>query len=84
LLVIVSDGQYTHEEVQKARKWVTRCTEAGVAILWLPFDGGHYAREIAKHGNAIVVSDLLDPTAAASQIGSAAAGVLTNVGRRVA
>jgi hypothetical protein len=84
LLVIVSDGQYTHEEIQKARKWVTRCTEAGVAILWLPFDGGHYAREIAKHGNAIVVSDLLDPTAAASQIGSAAAGVLTNVGRRVA
>lgn len=84
LLVVVSDGQYTHEEQAKAKKWHSRCAEAGVAVLWLPFDDGHYAKQIAQHGNAAVMSGVLDPTAAANEIGRAAAGILTNVGRRVA
>lgn len=84
LLVVVSDGQYTYEERDHAKRWVRRCNEAGVAILWLPFDGGHYARELTQHGKAAVLGGVLNPTAAASEIGKAAAGELTNVGRRVA
>ena len=84
LLVVVSDGQYTSDERQLARKWVARCADAGVAVLWLPFDNGHYASRLVEHGNAKVMSGLLNPTAAASEIGRAAAEVLTNVGRRVA
>jgi hypothetical protein len=84
LLVVVSDGQYTYDERQNAKRWVRRCSDAGVAILWLPFDGGHYARELTQDGQAAVLGGVLDPTAAASEIGRAAAGELTNVGRRVA
>jgi len=84
LLVVVSDGQYTHDEQMKARKWVTQCADAGVAILWLPFDEGYYAKEIAKHGNAAVMSGVLDPVKAANEIGREAARVLTSVGRRAA
>lgn len=84
LLVVVSDGQYTPEERRNARKWVSQCEQSGVAVLWLPFDNGYYAKELAQTANAVVMSGVLDPTAAASEIGRAAAGVLTNVGRRAA
>jgi hypothetical protein len=82
LLVIVSDGQYTHEECGKARKWIAQCASAGVAVLWLPFDDGFYAKELAKSGSAVVLSGSLDPAKAATEIGRAAEGVLTSVGRR--
>ena len=81
LLVVVSDGQYTPDEREHARKWLARCNDAGVAILWLPFDGGHYAERLTRHARAAVLSGVLDPTGAASEIGRAAAGELTNVGR---
>lgn len=81
LLVVVSDGQYTPEEREFARKWIARCNESGVAILWLPFDGGHYAERLTRHGKVAVMSGVLDPTGAASEIGRRAAGELTNVGR---
>jgi hypothetical protein len=81
LLVVVSDGQYTPDEREHARKWLARCNDAGVAILWLPFDGGHYAERLARHSRVAVLSGVLDPTGAASEIGRAAAGELTNVGR---
>jgi hypothetical protein len=81
LLVVVSDGQYTHDEREHARKWLARCNDAGVAILWLPFDGGHYAERLARHARVAVLGGVLDPTGAASEIGRAAAGELTNVGR---
>ena len=35
LLVVVSDGHYTHEEEAKAKKWLARCDREGVAVLWL-------------------------------------------------
>lgn len=84
LLVVVSDGQYTPEERKNARRWISECEKSGVAVLWLPFDNGHYAKELAQLGNAVVMSGVLDPAGAASEIGKAAAGVLTNVGRRAA
>ncbi|MGL4999233.1 MAG: vWA domain-containing protein, partial [Cetobacterium sp.] len=40
LLVIVSDGHYMHHEGIAAKKWIQRCSQAGVAVLWV--GAGHY------------------------------------------
>ena len=82
LLVIVSDGQYTEEEKSKARKWTKRCGESGVAVLWLPFDSGHYAKRLLDEKSGVVMSGVLDPVTASVEIGRTAERVLTNVGTR--
>ncbi|MGA1717717.1 MAG: hypothetical protein ACO38Q_02805 [Aquiluna sp.] len=84
LLVVVSDGCYTDTEAQNARKWVTRCAESGVGVLWLPFDNGFYAKRygsLAK-GSFQMVEGTLDPAGAAKEIGRAAAKALEAVGAR--
>jgi hypothetical protein len=83
LLVVVSDGCYTRDEITAAKKWMKRCEEAGVGVLWLPFDHGHYAREILTASTtAVVVPGTMDPAAAAVEIGRAAADAMTKIGRR--
>jgi hypothetical protein len=82
LLVIVSDGQYTGEERGKARHWTKRCAESGVAVLWLPFDSGHYAKSLLESSAGVVMSGVLDPVSASVEIGKTAERVLTNVGMR--
>jgi hypothetical protein len=82
LLVVVSDGCYTDAEATAARKWVTRCAEAGVGILWLPFDHGYYANKygsLAK-GAFQMVEGSIDPAETARAIGTAAAKALASVG----
>lgn len=81
LLVIVSDGCYTPNEQRAASKWMARCAQAGVAVLWLAFDDPHYAQSIAN-GNAAIIGGYLDPVKAATEIGTAAARQLTNAGTR--
>lgn len=82
LLVVVSDGEYTHDEVRATRSWLARCDQAGVAVLWLPFDNGHTARSLTKSSKAGVVAGTMDPTQTANEIGAMAAKVLTEVGKR--
>lgn len=82
LLVVVSDGQYTSEERGYARTWTRKCAEAGVAVLWLPFDSGHYARGLLDERAGVVMAGVLDPVAASVEIGKAAERILTSVGRR--
>jgi len=85
LLVIVSDGCYTSEESNHAKRWVRRCAEMGVGVLWLPFDDGHYAAHLTKKSPTVsIVPGFLDPAAAAMQIGKAAADAMTAVGRLAA
>lgn len=79
LLVVTSDGAYRSEQDRKAEEWVRRCRQAGVAVLWLPFDNGHYARNMERAG-ARVLSGVLDPSASALEIGREASRVLTEVG----
>lgn len=82
LLVVVSDGCYTDGEATAARKWVTRCAESGVGVLWLPFDNGYYAQRygsVAK-GAFQMVEGSLDPQETAKAIGTAAAKALASVG----
>lgn len=70
LLVVVSDGHYTPPESAAAKRWMRRCAEEGVAVVWLPFDDGGMAKHIAgEHG--VVLSGAFSPTEAASQIGQA-------------
>lgn len=82
LLVVVSDGCYTDEEVVKAEHWMKRCHENGVAVLWMTFDERSYASRITRGTDAVILSGDLDPAKAAVEIGKAAAGALTKVGTR--
>lgn len=79
LLVVTSDGAYRPKEEAKSEYWVRRCVEAGVAVLWLPFDSGYYARGVERAG-ARVLAGVLDPSASALEIGREASRVLTAVG----
>lgn len=81
LLVIVSDGQYTHDETRLAKEAIQKCKASGVAVLWLPFDYGSGAREIAQ-GYAEVMTGVRNPEQAAQAIGEAAKKILSKVGQR--
>jgi hypothetical protein len=81
LLVVTSDGAYTADQSDKARKWVKRCQEAGVAVLWLPFDNGLSSRAFGQLGASVVLG-ALNPADSALEIGKEASRVLTKVGRR--
>jgi hypothetical protein len=78
LLVVVSDGVYTDGEERAAMKWMERCKQDGVAVLWLTFQDtrNSYADRICKGTDAVVVSGRLDPADAAVEIGRAAAKAL--------
>lgn len=76
LLIIVSDGCYTREETVAAKRWMRRCEEQGVAVVWLPFDHGAMAKEVGgKH--SVVLGGAFAPTDAAQKIGQACADALT-------
>lgn len=78
LLVVVSDGVYTHEESRKATAWVQRCQQAGVGVLWLTFNSPRrsQAESICNGTQAVVLSGRLDPADAAVEIGKASARAL--------
>jgi hypothetical protein len=78
LLVVVSDGVYTDGECRNATKWVKRCEQQGVAVLWLTFQDRHNqnAESLCKGTKAVVLSGRLDPADAAVEIGRAAARAL--------
>jgi hypothetical protein len=83
LLVVVSDGHYTHEETEMAKRWLKACTRNGVAVLWLPIgDNGRQAEEICKGANAQVVAGISSPTESALLIGKTAERVLSTAGQR--
>jgi hypothetical protein len=82
LLVVVSDGAYRSDQRALAKKWVKRCAESGVAVLWMPFEGDYYVKGIVQNHGATVLGGRLDPASAASEIGKAASTALTNVGKR--
>lgn len=84
LLVIVSDGHYTADETRKCQRWMKRCAEEGVAVVWLPFDDGYMAKHQAgEYG--VVLSGRFDPTEAATKIGEACERAISSAtARRVA
>jgi hypothetical protein len=85
LLVVVSDGCYTPEEIEKAKRWIRRCHETGVAVLWLPMGPrDYYAEDIIKGTDAVILADVDDPAKAALEIGRAAGQALEKVTSRTA
>ena len=82
LLVIVSDGEYTGEERDKARKWLNRCSKEGVGVLWLDavHYGGRAERRYGAQNNAQFVELGRSVTDAANEIGKAATKALTVAG----
>lgn len=84
LLVVVSDGEYTQDEQRAVRKWLKRCDQAGVAVLWL--GTGHYGssaeRRYASYGNPVFARLGASATDAANDIGKAASEALTQAGAR--
>jgi hypothetical protein len=84
LLVVVSDGCYREEQTTKAIDLLSKCEKNGVAVLWLTFDHGvGFASILAKGKNVAFLPGVLDPAKAASEIGKAAASVLSRIGARV-
>ena len=81
LLFIVSDGEYTATETDACKRWMRRCEEQGVAVVWLPFDEGNGVRRVAGK-SATMVTGRLNPTTAAMAIGQACADAIGEVGRR--
>ena len=85
LLVVCSDGHYTYDQREAAKRWMRRCEESGVGVLWLTFGHSDAADDIAKANRSIqIVTGTMDPAAAAVEIGRAAAAALTKAGQRVA
>jgi hypothetical protein len=83
LLVVVSDGHYTNEEMESAKAWVARCSKNGVAVLWLPIgDNGATAKHICAGANAQVVENITDPSLSAQIIGKNAEKVLSTAGQK--
>lgn len=83
MLVVCSDGYYTSEEQRAARKWIKRCQEMGVAVLWIGFGSGdERAQEYCKGTDAVYVEAGESVTDAARLIGAAAVKALQNTGAR--
>lgn len=80
MLVVVSDGCYTGSETQAAKRWLSECKRAGVAVLWLSIDNGWHAEHITRESGAVLLPNTREPAAVATEIGTAAARALTSVG----
>lgn len=80
LLVIVSDCQYREDQEPLLRKWLNRCTEAGVGVIIIPFHRSHLAKDYTEITGVKVMTGVSDPTAVATQIGAMAAEALEIAG----
>lgn len=48
LLVIVSDGNYRPHEIEHCKRWLKRCADEGVAVLWLGYANPEGAKNIIR------------------------------------
>lgn len=78
LLVVVSDGQYTHNESNNAKNAVKLCAENGVAVLWIEPEHTHGNGSFIVGTNGVVVSQL-KVSEIANVIGKSATNALLKV-----
>lgn len=81
LLVVVSDFCYRAGMDGKAMQWIQRCSQAGVAVLILPYDDGGYAHPYSKVPGVTVLEGELNPIDAVQTIGMAAVNALQAASR---
>ena len=84
LLVVVSDGAYKDVEVPACTRWLKRCNEEGVAVLWIGYGRSSYAEQQCAQTGATFVLPANTPTETAILVGKAAADALTAIGSRIA
>ena len=83
MLVVVSDGEYTPAEREHAIKWMIACKEAGVAVIWIPFDTYSASRALAMQADgAVVQSNNIEVEHTAKEIGMAASKLMAKIGIR--
>lgn len=82
MLVIVSDGQYTPSQTERAKQILRECKQNGVAVLWIvPKDCWAYgARNITEESAWGVVLDQMDTAQIATLVGKSASEALAKVG----
>jgi hypothetical protein len=84
LLVVVSDGHYTHDEQAKAHEWIRRCATSGVAVLWI--GAGSYGSMGEDYTNGMASASYVrlgeNATDASDAIGRMAEVALTSAGSR--
>lgn len=80
LLIICSDGNYRGDIIPKCKKWLQRCRQQGVAVVWLGLSSGR-AKEMCEESGAHYV-ELFDGdiVGAANVIGKACEQALTKAG----
>jgi hypothetical protein len=82
MLVIVSDGQYTPAQTERAKQALRECRQAGVAVLWItPKECyGYSAGSIIREAGWGVHLDGLDTSQIAKLVGKSASESLARVG----
>lgn len=77
MLFIVSDGCYTTGELAACKRWMARCHQQGVGVVWLPFDSGDLARDVAGPHAEVITEGMDHVSDVAIEIGRASAEVLS-------
>jgi hypothetical protein len=82
MLVVVSDGNYTPTETDRAKQILTECRQNGVAVLWITPKGcySHGAQRILTDSAWGVHLDELDTAEIARLVGKSASEALERVG----
>lgn len=84
LLVVVSDGAYKDVEVPACTRWLKRCHDEGVAVLWIGYGNAHHAVSQCTQTGATFVDPANSASETATLVGKAAADALTAIGSRIA
>lgn len=82
MLVVVSDGNYTPSQTQRAKDLLRECRQAGVAVLWITPRGcsGYGAREILSESAWGIHLDEMPTDEIARLVGKSASEALGKVG----
>lgn len=84
LLVVVSDGAYRESQTRAVKKWIARCANAGVGVLWIGAGRhGEYAqRAYCDNSGAVYTRMSSTATGVADEIGRAATEALNKASAR--
>lgn len=68
LLIVASDGEYKtgpgRNQVEMTKRWLRRCAEAGVAVVWLQLRGESKAQLLSGMERVVVDGDILSASRA--------------------
>ena len=85
MLVIVSDGNYTPSQTDRAKQILAECRQSGVAVLWITPKAcyGYGAKQIIASSAWGVHLDEMDTAQIATLVGKSASEALAKVGSQM-